>query len=111
MQLRIACAEAGITTYGNNNFSYTKQDGSFVILVTFLVDANPTPSLAEPKAKNGCPPDCRLCMEACTTGAITGPCKLDLDRCILFNNQRFEPGAQEEIWDVMGERIHGCDVC
>lgn len=32
-------------------------------------------------------------------------------RCILFNNQRFAPGAQEGIWDAMGVRIHGCDVC
>ena len=31
--------------------------------------------------------------------------------CILFNNQRFEPGAQDEIWEEMGLRIHGCDEC
>ncbi len=40
-----------------------------------------------------------------------GPRELDLARCILFNNQRFAPGAQEGIWAAMGERIHGCDVC
>lgn len=106
---RLVCAEAGITTYGNNNFAYTEQDGSFVILVTFLVDVELEPSGNEPR--NGCPEGCSYCQEACPTGAITGPCELDLDRCILFNNQRFAPGAQEEIWDVMGERIHGCDVC
>lgn len=106
---RVACAEAGITTFGNNNFAYTEQDGSFVILVTFLVDRELEPT--GNGIKNGCPPDCSLCMEACPTGAITGPCQLDLDRCILFNNQRFAPGAQEGIWPVMGERIHGCDAC
>lgn len=50
-------------------------------------------------------------MKACPTGAITGSHDLDLSRCILFNNQRFAPGAQEKIWSEMGARIHGCDVC
>ncbi|WP_165061593.1 epoxyqueuosine reductase [Adlercreutzia sp. ZJ154] len=106
---RIACAEAGIVTFGNNNFAYTEQDGSFVILVTFLVDRELEPSGSE--VRNGCPEGCSLCAKACPTGAIIGPSKLDLDRCILFNNQRFAPGAQEDIWIDMGERIHGCDVC
>ena len=109
MPQRVVCAEAGITTFGNNNFAYTEQDGSFVILVTFLVDRELEPS--GNGIENGCPEGCELCMKACPTHAIPEPCKLDLDRCILFNNQRFAPGAQEEIWAEMGERIHGCDVC
>ena len=44
MPQRLVCAEAGITTYGNNNFAYTEQDGSFVILVTFLVDRELEPT-------------------------------------------------------------------
>ena len=106
---RLVCAEAGIVMLGNNNFAYTEQDGSFVILVTFLVDAKLSPSGAQ--VRNGCPEGCALCAEACPTQAITGPRTLDLDRCILFNNQRFAPGAQDEIWDAMGCRIHGCDAC
>lgn len=106
---RIVCAEAGIVTLGNNNFAYTEQDGSFVILVTFLVDAQLQPS--GDQVRNGCPAGCELCIKACPTGAMSGPRTLDLDRCILFNHQRFAPGAQEGIWDAMGERIHGCDAC
>lgn len=106
---RIACAEAGIVTLGNNNFAYTEQGGSFVILVTFLVDEKLRPSGSG--VKNGCPDGCSICRDACPTGAITGPRDLDLSRCILFNNQRFDPGAQESIWSDMGVRIHGCDVC
>lgn len=106
---RIACAEAGITTFGNNNFAYTEQDGSFVILVSFLIDREL--GTRKPEIANDCPEDCTICMKACPTGAITGPKKLDLAKCILFNNQRFSPGAQESIWDEMSLHIHGCDVC
>ncbi len=106
---RIACAEAGIVSFGRNNFAYTRQDGSFVILVTMLVDAK-LKTIGE-RAGDECPSGCRRCIDACPTGAIVEPYKLDLHKCILFNNQRFEPGAQEEIWDAMGERIHGCDAC
>lgn len=109
MPQRITCAEAGVTTFGNNNFAYTEQDGSFVILVTFLVDRELEPTGGT--IANGCPQGCTRCVDACPTGAIIAPRNLDLDRCILFNNQRFEPGAQEEIWAAMGKRIHGCDVC
>lgn len=109
MPQRIVCAEAGIVTLGNNNFAYSEQDGSFVILVTFLVDAELAPS--GEAIVNDCPEDCDLCQKACPTHAILESRRLDCTRCILFNNQRFAPGAQEEIWDDMGERIHGCDVC
>lgn len=106
---RIACAEAGITTFGNNNFAYTDQDGSFVILVSFLIDREL--DTREPVITNECPKDCEICVKACPTGAIPAPKKLDLDKCILFNNQRISPGAQMSIWDEMSLHIHGCDVC
>lgn len=109
MPQRVACAEAGIVSFGNNNFAYSEQDGSFAILVSFLVDAELRPTGG--KQENGCPEGCTLCQEACPTGAIVEAGSLDMGRCILFNNQRFAPGAQERIWDEMGERIHGCDAC
>lgn len=109
---RIACAEAGVVTLGNNNFAYTEQDGSFCVLVTFLVDADLTSNADIPaEITNACPSDCTICMDACPTHAILAPQRLNLDRCILFNNQRFQPGAQQDIWDKMGLHIHGCDIC
>lgn len=106
---RLACAEAGVVTLGRNNFAYTPEDGSFNILVTFLT----TEELEcdEPTLRCDCPENCRRCIQACPTRAIAAPRRLALDRCILFNNQRFEPGAQEDIWAEMGQRIHGCDEC
>lgn len=106
---RLACAEAGIVTLGRNNFAYTPEDGSFVILVTFLV--NERLAYDEPTLECECPSGCASCICSCPTRAIASPRRLLLDRCILFNNQRFAPGAQESIWECMGQRIHGCDEC
>lgn len=106
---RLACAEAGVVTLGCNNFAYTPEDGSFIILVTFLTTAKL--ECDEPTWQCECPDNCNLCIQACPTQAIAAARRLLLDRCILFNNQRFEPGAQEGIWEEMGLRIHGCDEC
>lgn len=106
---RLACAEAGVVTLGRNNFAYTPEDGSFNILVTFLTTTEL--EYDEPTLQCECPVNCDLCIRSCPTRAIAGPRRLLLDRCILFNNQRFEPGAQKTIWADMGCRIHGCDEC
>lgn len=106
---RLACAEAGIVTLGRNNFAYTPEDGSFNILVTFLVDARL--ECDEPTLRCDCPEGCSACMRACPTQGIAEPRRLLLDRCLLFNHQRYEPGMQEGAWDSMGLRIHGCDEC
>lgn len=103
---RPICAEAGLVTYGNNNFAYTEEDGSFVVLYTWLVDAE----LAYDQApvENECPPDCNLCLKACPTGAIESPRHLNPMKCILLNclipNGQADPKA-------MGTYIHGCDIC
>ncbi|MEE0845267.1 MAG: 4Fe-4S double cluster binding domain-containing protein [Eggerthellaceae bacterium] len=106
---RLACAEAGVVTLGRNNFAYTPEDGSFNILVTFLTTAKL--ECDQPTFRCECPEGCERCIHACPTQAIAGPRRLMLDRCILFNNQRFELGAQEEVWAQLGQRIHGCDEC
>ncbi len=101
---RIACAEAGITTFGNNNFAYTEQDGSFVILVTFLVDGELESSGSE--MRNGCPEGCDLCAKACPTGAIIGPRKLDLERVLMLDEAYYE----EVVRPIMYNYIKDMDI-
>lgn len=105
---RMACARAGLITYGKNNFAYTVEDGSFVILYTFLVDTELV--YDEPTISRPCPPDCRLCIEACPTHAIVAPGRLHPQSCVLYNNIRKDQ-VPEEIREMLGTRIHGCDAC
>lgn len=106
---RMACARAGIITYGKNNFAYTKEDGSFNILYTFLVD---TELLCdEPTIRQDCPEHCRLCIDACPTHAILTPGRLHPQHCMMNNNQLTMGQLPQERWDISGMHIHGCDEC
>ena len=113
---RRAAARAGVTTFGKNNFAYAKNSGSFILLSSFVVDREleyDTPSL-----RVKCPPDCTACLDACPTGAIYEPLKLDPSRCISFNcwwTQDGRPHASShiphQVREKMGTKVHGCDLC
>jgi epoxyqueuosine reductase len=113
---RRAGARAGVTTFGTNNFAYAKKTGSFVVLSSIVVDkelAYDTPTF-----DIKCPKDCTACMDACPTGAIYEPLKLDPRRCIGFNAWWTQDGRPcvtsyipPDIREKMGTRVHGCDVC
>lgn len=109
---RPACIEAGIVSYGHNNFIYTEEDGSFIIAYAWIVDEildYDTRDLAE-NPINQCPPDCHICTEACPTQALKMPYGLNPLRCILMNDLTL-PKMNPEVVDKVGTRIHGCDVC
>ena len=113
---RRAAARAGVTTFGKNNFAYAKNTGSFILLSSIVVDKDL--EYDSPTYEIKCPKDCTACMDACPTGAIYEPLKLDPRRCIAFNawwTQDGRPCATSyippEIREKMGTRVHGCDVC
>ena len=113
---RLTAASAGITTYGKNNFAFTKETGSFILLSSFVVDKEL--DYDEPTMEIGCPDKCTLCIEACPTGALS-ELKLDVRRCIAFNSfwaQDEAPGdvtsyIPPDIREKMGSWIYGCDIC
>ena len=113
---RMAAARAGIVTFGRNNFAYTKDAGSFIVLTAFVVDAEL--EYDEPTIEAPCPEGCRLCIDACPTGALE-PFKLNPRKCIAYNcfmsQDDYAPSTSShippEIRTQMGSWIHGCDIC
>jgi epoxyqueuosine reductase len=116
MAERQAAVRAGLGKFGCNTFVYAPGRGSYVAIVAMAVSGELEPAAAEP-AKPGCPDDCRRCIEACPTGALYEPYKMDPLRCIAFNTYGAGnfPGAPEDIpFDIrekMGFWIYGCDLC
>lgn len=105
---RIASARAGIITYGKNNFAYTDEFGSFIILYAFLIDMEL--EYDEPTVECKCPPNCEICIKSCPMKAILSPGRLQPIKCMLY----FHKGkylAKEDLRDSMGTYIQGCDIC
>jgi epoxyqueuosine reductase len=113
---RLAAARAGVATFGNNNFAYVDGIGSFVVLSSFVVDVEL--EYDQPTLDVGCPEGCSACRDACPTGALYAPLKLDPRRCIGNLNwvtqdrpPRTSAFIPFDLRKPMGLHIHGCDLC
>ncbi len=114
---RRVAARAGVTTFGKNNFAYAKGIGSFVQLTSLVVDKEL--KYDTPTFESKCPKNCTQCRDACPTGAIYEPFKLNPKRCIAYNTfwtqDNWRPHTTSyippEIREKMGTWVHGCDAC
>jgi epoxyqueuosine reductase len=103
---REAAARAGVGFYGKNTLLITRQHGSWVVLGTLLTEAQLAPT---PKLRLDCG-SCRLCIDACPTGALDEPGTLDSTRCLSYWTQAPAPipaGYRAEL----GAQVYGCDIC
>jgi len=54
---------------------------------------------------------CTRCMDACPTGAIVAPHKLDARRCVSYLTIEHKGAIPLEFRRAIGDRIYGCDDC
>ncbi len=107
---RLASARAGTTTFGKNCFAFAGPVGSFIFITTFLVDAEL--DYDQPTTVVECPEKCTLCIDACPTGALYEPLRMNPRRCIAFNSYTASvPVIPPDLRAGMGNWIFGCDVC
>lgn len=106
---RPAAQRAGAASIGKNTFAYTAGYGSWINIVTYLVDAEIEPD--EPAGLSPCPPDCNKCVEACPTGALIKPYTMRMDRCIAYLTYGAARPLNPEMEKRMGKWLYGCDVC
>jgi epoxyqueuosine reductase len=103
---REAAARSGVGFYGKNTLLITRRHGSWVVLGTLVTDVElePTPPLGLDCG------ECRLCIDACPTGALDEPGTLDSTRCLSYWTQAPE-APPAEYRAELGAQVYGCDIC
>jgi epoxyqueuosine reductase len=103
---REAAVRAGVAFYGKNTMAITRGFGSWVVLGTLVTDVEIETS---PPLELDCG-SCRLCIDACPTGALDEPGVLDASKCLSYWTQAPAP-VPEEYRAELGDMVYGCDIC
>jgi epoxyqueuosine reductase len=103
---REAAVRAGVAFYGKNTMAITRRYGSWVVLGALVTEVEIEPS-APLELDCG---SCRLCIDACPTGALDEPGVLDASKCLSYWTQAPAP-VPEGYREELGDMVYGCDVC
>jgi epoxyqueuosine reductase len=106
--MEVALADqSGLGWRGKHSLLLTRDAGSWFFLGEIYTDL---PLPIDPPVTAHCG-TCRACLDACPTGAIVAPYRVDARRCISYLTIELHGPIPEELRPLMGNRIYGCDDC
>jgi epoxyqueuosine reductase len=98
---------AGIGWYGKSAMLLDRSLGKWFFLGVILTSLEMS---ADRPQKDRCG-SCVRCIEACPTGALVGPRRLDARLCLSYLTIEHRGPIPEPLREKMGDRIFGCDAC
>jgi epoxyqueuosine reductase len=104
---RAFAQRAGIGFIGKNTNLITPDYGSWVFLAEVVTDLD----IAEDAPETSQCGSCRICIDACPTGALTEAYRLDARRCLSYLTIENKGPIPEEFLPRMEGWIFGCDIC
>ncbi|MEE8441968.1 MAG: tRNA epoxyqueuosine(34) reductase QueG [Spirochaetia bacterium] len=108
---RFFAERAGVGFTAKNTLTISSSYGSWFFLgeIMTTVDYPPTPAPAG--IHGSCPRGCFRCGNACPTGALFAPHRINAARCISYLTIEHRESIPEELRPLMGDWIFGCDLC
>ncbi|WP_199873215.1 tRNA epoxyqueuosine(34) reductase QueG [Ideonella sp. A 288] len=98
---------SGLGWRGKHTLLLSREGGSMCFLGDIYVDL---PLPLTPPESDHCG-QCRACLDACPTGAILAPYRLDARRCLSYLTIEHDGPIPHEFRAALGNRIYGCDDC
>ncbi len=100
--------EAGLGWQGKHSVIINKKAGSFFFIGTLIL--NIELDYDKSYGKDFCG-DCRLCIDACPTGAINENRTINAGRCLANLTIENREPVPAEFKSMMKQRVFGCDLC
>lgn len=104
---RVYAQQAGVGFVGKHTLLITPAYGSWVLLAELITDVDL--DLDQPSTSQ-CG-SCTRCIDACPTGALDEPFRLNAGRCISYLTIEHKGAPVEDLRSQIGDWVFGCDVC
>ncbi len=108
--------KAGTGWRGKHTLLLERDAGSLFFLGEIFVDV-PLPTDAQvspgtaPETPGAHCGSCTRCIDACPTGAIVAPYRVDARLCISYLTIELKGSIPEALRPMIGNRVYGCDDC